>query len=68
MYERELKEARNILDDVAKEKAQLQIEISTLRDRADSEMTRYNQSLCSFKACIHELREQFSCDMVFTVI
>lgn len=41
MYENELKEARNLLDEVAKEKAQLQVENGAARDNADAEKTRY---------------------------
>lgn len=40
MYENELKEARNLLDEVAKEKAQLQVENNAARESADAEKTR----------------------------
>lgn len=40
MYENEISEARRLLDELAKEKAQLQIEGSSLKDRADAEKTR----------------------------
>lgn len=42
MYENELREARNLLDEVAREKAQLQVENSAARENVDVEKTRYN--------------------------
>ncbi|XP_039268615.2 prelamin-A/C isoform X1 [Styela clava] len=40
MYETEIKEARRLLDEVAKERAQLQLEVASLQDRSDSEKIR----------------------------
>jgi len=41
MYESELSEARRLLDELSKEKAQLQIEAASFREKAESEKNRY---------------------------
>uniref|UniRef100_A0A061QHX5 Putative lamin dm0 n=1 Tax=Cupiennius salei TaxID=6928 RepID=A0A061QHX5_CUPSA len=43
MYQNELKDARQTLDDTAKEKAQLQIDLSNLKQRFDEIQTRLNK-------------------------
>lgn len=47
LYENELKDARQTLDDTAKEKAQLQIDLSNLKQKFDDVSQRYS-SVISF--------------------
>lgn len=40
IYESELSEARRLLDELSKEKAQLQLEVGSYKERAESEKNR----------------------------
>lgn len=53
LYENELRDARQTLDDTAKEKAQLQIEFSNLKEKFDDVSQRYSSVISvSYKTLI----------------
>lgn len=53
LYENELRDARQTLDDTAKEKAQLQIEFSNLKEKFDDVSQRYSNVISvSYKTLI----------------